>query len=142
MVRMGVVRMVVRVVVVVMMVGKSVGGFGGKSGDAGGCRRLQVRIVRGIKERVMLEHFVANVLKGFARGRRRRLGRRRRRRGGLLHEIVLFHHFHVLVDCFQIGRVRMLLMLWMVLMLLLLLLLMMSFALDFDGIFAPGRRRR
>ena len=89
----------------------------------------------------MLEHFVANVLKGFARGRRRRLSRRRRSSSGLLHEIVLFHHFHVLVDCLHVGRVRMLLMLW-VLMLLLLLLLLMTFALNFDGVFASGRRRR
>ena len=75
MVRMGVVRMGVRVRVV-MVVGKSAGSFGGESGsadNASGRRRLQVRIVRGIKERIMLEHFVANVLKGFARGRRRRL---------------------------------------------------------------------
>ena len=73
----------------------------------------------------MLQHFIPNVMEGFARSYGGGLGGGSGRSGGLLHEVVLLHHLHVLIDGLQIGM-------------LLLLLLLMAFALDFDGIFRTG----
>ena len=104
-----------------------VGGFG-TTYDARDRRRLQVRVtVRRIQERIMLEHFVTNVLKRFSGSDGGCLSGRRGCGCGLLHEIIFLHHLHVLVDGFDVGGA--------VLLLLLLLLLLMAFTLNLDGIF-------